>query len=56
MENCGKVGRFSGALSACSACAGDYEDPERTAVSVVEEEEGGFTAWDGDPEEFLAEE
>jgi len=28
-------------LRACSACAGDYEDPDRTAWSTaVEEEEG----------------
>jgi len=25
------AGRHSAKLSACSACAGDYEDPDRTA-------------------------
>jgi len=27
----------SGAMSACSACAGDYEDPDRTAWPAEEE-------------------
>ena len=27
-------------VRACSACAGDYEDPERTAWSDANEEEG----------------
>ncbi len=27
-------------VRACSACAGDYEDPERTAWSDASEEEG----------------
>jgi len=27
-------------LRACSACAGDYEDPERTTASEADEEEG----------------
>lgn len=32
VEKCGKENRGGGtALRACSACAGDYEDPERTA-------------------------
>ena len=36
MEKCGNLGRaaatvVSGVVSACSACAGDYEDPDRTA-------------------------
>jgi len=49
VENCGK-------LRACSACAGDYEDPERTAwapedVGDGEREEDLRTA----EEEFLAE-
>jgi hypothetical protein len=26
-------------FSACSGCAGDYEDPERTASSEVDEED-----------------
>jgi len=26
-----REGRGAGSLRACSACAGDYEDPERTA-------------------------
>ncbi len=28
-------------LRACSACSGDYEDPERTAWREVADEEGG---------------
>ena len=40
-------------LAACSACAGDYEDPERTAwVTDEGEDEGASLA---DREEFLAE-
>ena len=46
MENVDKpeTGRDSEILSACSACAGDYEDPDRTApVPEMPEElaEGG---------------
>ena len=28
---------YSNRLSACSACAGEYEDPDRTARSIDEE-------------------
>jgi hypothetical protein len=35
-DNCGNLGAvFS--LQACSACAGDYEDPDRTAGEDFEE-------------------
>jgi hypothetical protein len=41
---CGKVTRsiipVPAPMHACSACAGDYEDPERTAWSDASEEEG----------------
>jgi hypothetical protein len=40
-------------MGACSACAGDYEDPDRTAGVTGEEEEEGASRTDG--EEFLAE-
>ena len=52
-------------LKACSACAGDYEDPERTAGTrreVNESEEDGLLTTDGasdgdaDGSEFPAEE
>lgn len=51
MEKCGNpVGRFTACatagVSACSACAGDYEDPDRTAPG----DEGGAEAeeeWHG---------
>jgi hypothetical protein len=33
--------RFFGMLEACSACPGDYEDPDRTARNVRGAEEGG---------------
>jgi hypothetical protein len=38
---------------ACSACAGDYEDPDRTAWPADDEESGAgqFEAEDGFPEE-----
>ena len=39
-------------ISACSACAGDYEDPDRTAWVNVEDEVGP----QADGEEFPAEE
>ena len=53
MDNCGKPGRDFGAhwplaLRACSACAGDYEDPDRAAPP--EEDEEGL----GEPEEGMA--
>jgi hypothetical protein len=45
-------------VSACSACAGDYEDPERTAAPLrvkdaapLEGEEADSTAWPGDATE-----
>ena len=43
MENCGKQeGRSRGvpgamAMKACSACAGEYEDPDRTAPPVEDD-------------------
>jgi hypothetical protein len=50
-------------MSACSACAGDYEDPDRTAWLVDEDEnENDETETQrdalrgGEPEEFPAEE
>lgn len=44
MENCGKPVRlvkneYSCALQACSACAGNYEDPDRTAAAGEEPDE-----------------
>ena len=48
---------LSSEVSACSACAGDYEDPDRTAWPAEEEQAEiaeGKTASefpDGDPEE-----
>jgi len=48
-------GGTAGRLSACSACAGDYEDPERTAAprdaedaAVADGEEAGETSWPAD--------
>lgn len=42
MEKCGNHERAEsekpGGLAACSACAGDYEDPDRTAWRTDEEE------------------
>jgi hypothetical protein len=32
---------ISAGLRACSACSGDYEDPERTAFRHAQAEEGG---------------
>ena len=44
-------------LQACSACAGDYEDPERTAGTPDEANgEGNEDEPDVFPEEFPAEE
>ena len=46
MESCGNPGgageRAVGRLAACSACAGDYEDPDRTAwrESIDDEDHG----------------
>jgi hypothetical protein len=39
------AGRDSAILSACSACAGDYEDPDRTTPPIYSAEE---LADDGD--------
>lgn len=43
MENCGKPegarGHAQIEARACSACAGDYEDPDRTAWGAAEEDE-----------------
>jgi hypothetical protein len=42
----------SGKMRACSACAGDYEDPDRTAWPADDEESGAeqFEAEDEFPE------
>lgn len=42
MENCGNLradvrGAVQPAWRACSACAGDYQDPDRTAWEASEE-------------------
>jgi hypothetical protein len=42
VEICGKVLTASGGLSqwemrACSACAGEYEDPDRTAWTALDQ-------------------
>jgi hypothetical protein len=43
---------LSGSMRACSACAGDYEDPDRTAWPIDEESSTGeFEAEDEFPEE-----
>jgi hypothetical protein len=36
---CGEPGGLAQSLRACSACDGDYEDPDRTAWMPDEEEE-----------------
>jgi hypothetical protein len=36
---CGETGASVQCLRACSACAGDYEDPDRTAWDQYEEED-----------------
>jgi len=50
VEKCGKreglvASEYSTSWSACSACAGDYEDPDRTtppdADELADEDEGG---------------
>jgi hypothetical protein len=41
--------RLSGNMRACSACAGDYEDPDRTAWPANDEESGAGQV-DGDDE------
>ena len=44
-------------MRACSACAGDYEDPDRTAWAPVEAAEAERDdPLDGEREEFPAEE
>jgi hypothetical protein len=48
VEICGKVATVEEvieALSVCSGCAGDYEDPERTAGEEMEELLEGFEDW-----------
>jgi hypothetical protein len=44
---------LSGNMRACSACAGDYEDPDRTAWPADDEEDGAgqFEAEDEVPDE-----
>lgn len=49
-------GTESGALRACSACAGDYEDPERTARWADEQAGEPRDEEDARVEEFPAEE
>jgi hypothetical protein len=44
------------ALRACSACAGDYEDPDRAARPTGEEvEDSGENAEDANVDKFPAE-
>jgi hypothetical protein len=45
--------RSSISMQACSACAGDYEDPDRTAGEEFEDLLGGDDEyeWQGDEEE-----
>ena len=38
-ETCREPGASQPPLRACSACSGDYEDPDRTAWTPDEEEE-----------------
>lgn len=42
-------------LAACSACAGDYEDPDRTARTTDGREVEDAGAQEAEWEEFLAE-
>ena len=46
MDACGNV-----SLQACSACAGDYEDPDRTAPPEREELMEGAGDGDGEQED-----
>jgi hypothetical protein len=48
-----RIAPLSGNMRACSACAGDYEDPDRTAWPADDEEGGAgqFDAEDELPEE-----
>ena len=47
VENCGNPGQgpnrggSGGSLEACSACAGDYEDPDRTTWEGSGDDEEG---------------
>jgi hypothetical protein len=52
MEKCGNLCGVFG-LRACSACRGDYEDPDRTAGEEFEEllEEHEEECWDHGPED-----
>jgi hypothetical protein len=43
-------------LRACSACAGDYEDPEQTAWGDASEEEGDEDASAGNAEQSASRE
>jgi hypothetical protein len=45
--------RSSISMRACSACAGDYEDPDRTAGEEIEDLQAGDEEyeWQGDEEE-----
>ena len=47
----GVTTEYSNRLSACSACAGEYEDPDRTARSTNEEPDED-EEWDA-VEDFL---
>lgn len=38
-QDSGEPGAWQPPLRTCSACAGDYEDPDRTAWTLDEEEE-----------------
>jgi hypothetical protein len=43
-------------IRACSACSGDYEDPERTARSDARQEEGDEEASEGNGEKSASRE
>jgi hypothetical protein len=56
VEKCGNLGsvqgKAAGVLGACSACAGDYEDPDRTAWG---DDDGDSDSDDGDDAEAIQE-
>jgi hypothetical protein len=60
VEICGKVldmssGWLGGEIRACSACAGEYEDPDRTAwtaVGGVEHDEAAATCEEIEADDF----
>ena len=46
----------SPALRACSACSGDYEDPERTAWAAAKNDPDEGDEWNAPEDELLVEE